>query len=238
MEEGGSGRCPSESNTCRLSKLLFTAMRMQMLDIVAILNQAHDKQVTDVYKYLVMNGTFKQGLIQDGFFSEVMYLDALADIWSVFSLPGLPKMERLARAYKGVVYLHAVIGGRLYTQAALKSGVLGNTDEFLGVTMNNLWESLTNCCAFLKLHCSEDGTSWIRLDLVSKIFSNDVIESYFSVLVNRCGGYKSFVQHFNQVAKNVDTMIQIQLSPARRHKTKVGCVMSSSAAIPSPEAAG
>jgi len=87
--------------------------------------------------------------------------------------------------------------------------------------MNNLWESLTNCCAFLKLHCSEDGRSWIRLDLVSKIFSNDVIESYFSVLVNRCGGYKSYVRNFNQVAKNVDTMMQIQLSPGRRHETWV-----------------
>ena len=213
--------CPSIGNICRWSKLHYAATKLKLLDVVSILHQAHDKMCTAVYIYLYLHEEFKQGLIRLEFYSEVIYLDAIGDIWSAFSLPELRKFERLARALKGMVFFHAIIGEQLYTPEVSKKGVLRDTDMWLGISMNNIWESFTNVSAFIVMHIGDDGQKWTRLSSVSKMFSNDLVEEYHSLVTGVNGNYKSLTPDFDAVAKSVDTMAVIRMSPERRHLTWV-----------------
>ena len=212
-------QCPSEGNICRWSKLYYTATKFKLHGVMSVLQQAHDKMCTAVYIFLVFNEEFKQCLIKLAFFSEVLYLDAIGDVWSAFCLPELSKFERLARAFKGVVFFHSIIGEQLYTPRILKSGVLSDTDPWLGVTMNNIWEMFANLCSFLKMHISDDGESWIRLESVSKMYSNDLVEEFHSLVTNLTGDYKARTPDFDAIAASVDTIILIRMSNERRHVT-------------------
>ena len=213
--------CPSSGGICRWSKLNHAARKFKLLQVASILQQAHDKMCTTVYIYLYLNEEFKQCLIKCGFFTEVIYLDAIGDIWSAFSLPELLKFERLARAFKGMVFFHAIIGEQLYTPQVLKSGVLRDTDKWLGISMDNIWESFTNVSAFIGMHISEDGQSWVRLSSVSKMFSNDLVEEFHALVVGVTGNYKARTPDFDAVAKSVDTMALIRMSDEKNHATWV-----------------
>ena len=132
-----------------------------------------------MYKFLFLNNKFKLALLKRGFYNEVFYMDAIADAWSVFSLPGLSQGERLARAFKTIIYFHVLMGPKLFTIHA--ATVTTGLNDNIGVVMDNLRNMLTNLCAYVQICIATDG-SW-RTSFVPKCISNDDIESYFSTWV-------------------------------------------------------